>query len=162
MEIINRYITFVTFIPWLLIFTTSIINNLNNKNWTQFSWKYFKQNFFKIFRLDTLILVIAFYYFASFDKEFVDKYLFAVICIYMFVNSFYEERKRLKKGFFKNNWLTLALISLIMLIPFLVYYIKNNLIFTYKIMLLYLFLEYIIIMMCSYISKIIFKLTIKK
>ncbi len=155
---LNKYITLVTFMPWILIFIFSSLNNLNNKNYTTLSWEYLRKNFFKIFRLDTLFLIMVFLYFASFHKDFVDKYLFAVMCIYLFVNSFYEKRNSLKKGFWKKNILNLLLLFLVMLIPFIVYFAKNNLVLTYKIMLIYLFLEYIIIIIISYLTKIIKKI----
>lgn len=155
---LDKYLTILTFIPWIFIFVISTFNNLNNKNYQNFSWKYLKKNFFKIFRLDTLVLIVAFGYFASFDKEFVDKYLFAVMCIYLCVNSFYEKKDSLKKNFFKNNVLNIFLLFLIMLIPFYIYFVKHDLDSTYKIMFLDLFLQYIIILGVSYITKFLKKI----
>ena len=155
---LEKYITILTFIPWILIIIVSMIYNLNNAHYQTFSLKYLSKNIFKIFRLDTLLLIICFWYFASFDREFVDKYLFAIMCLYLFVNFFYEKRNSLKKGFWKENIIPLSLLLIIILIPFVYYYHTNNLNFTYKIMLLYLFLEYIIILIVSYISKIIKKI----
>lgn len=159
---IDKYIVLITFIPWLLFFIVSILNNLNNKDYKTFSLKYLKKNFFKIFRIDTLFLIIAFYYFSSFGKEFVDKYLFAVMCLYLFMNSFYEKKEKIKKDFFKKNFLNLVLLFIIMLIPFTVYFIKQKLVLTYKIMLLYLYFEYIMILLVNYISKFIFKVLKRK
>lgn len=159
---IDKYIVLITFIPWLLFFIVSILNNLNNKDYKTFSLKYLKKNFFKIFRIDTLFLIIAFYYFSSFGKEFVDKYLFAVMCLYLFMNSFYEKKEKIKKDFFKKNFLNLVLLFIVMLIPFTVYFIKQKLVLTYKIMLLYLYFEYIMILLVNYISKFIFKVLKRK
>ena len=92
MEVINKYITLVTFVPWIFIYIKSIIDNLKKDNYKKFSFKYLRKNFFKVFRLDILLIVIVFFYFSSFKVGFVDKYLFAVMCLYMFVNSFYEEK----------------------------------------------------------------------
>ena len=89
---INKYIILVTFIPWILIVFVSVLSNLNNENYQKFSFKYLGKNFFKIFRLDTLLLILCFWYFASFHKTFVDKYLFSIMCLYLFVNFFYEKR----------------------------------------------------------------------
>lgn len=159
---IDKYIVLITFIPWLLFFIVSILNNLNNKDYKTFSLKYLKKNFFKIFRIDTLFLIIAFYYFSSFGKEFVDKYLFAVMCLYLFMNSFYEKKEKIKKDFFKKNFLNLVLLFIVMLIPFTVYFVKQRLVLTYKIMLLYLYFEYIMILLVNYISKFIFKVLKRK
>lgn len=155
---IEKYITIVTFIPWILIIIVSLINHLNNENYQQFSLSYLRKNIFKIFRLDTLLLIVCFWYFASFDREFVDKYLFAMICLYLFVNFFYEKKNSFQKNFWKKNGIQLILLLILIIIPFIYYYNTNNLIFTYKIMLLYLFLEYIIILLVSYIAKLFKKI----
>ncbi len=148
---INNYINIITFIPWLLLFSISALNFFNNKE--TFNIKYLKKHFFKIFRLDTLFLIVVFFYFASFNKEFVLKYLFAVMCIYLFVNSFYENKPTLAKHFFKNNLINLLLILILILIPFIIYFITNNLELTYKIMLIYYFLEYLISIIIKFITK---------
>lgn len=151
---INKYITLLTFIPWILFFIISVFRNLNNKEYRKFNGKYLKKNFFKIFRLDLLFLILVFFYFASFEKDFVDKYLFMVMNLYLCVNSIYEKKYKITKQFFKDNGLELILLLIIMLIPFGFYIFKNNLVLTYKIMLVYLFLEYIIIILVSYLGKI--------
>ena len=159
---IEKYIIIVTFIPWILIAIVSTISNLNNEHYCTFSLKYLGKNIFKIFRLDTLLLILCFWYFASFHKTFVDKYLFSIMCLYLFVNFFYEKRNPLKKNFFKENIIQIILLLFITIIPFIYYYKTNNLNITYKIMLLYLYLEYIIILIVSYITKLIKKLFNKK
>ena len=154
---IEKYITWITFIPWILIIIVSLVNNLNNEHYQKFSLKYLGKNIFKIFRLDTLLLIIFFWYFASFDREFVDKYLFAIMCLYLFVNFFYEKKNHIKKHFWKENIIQLILLLIVIVIPFIYYHQTNNLNITYKIMLLYLFLEYIIILIVSIIARIIKK-----
>lgn len=158
---INKYITYLTFVPWIFIYIVSVVRNLNNKQYQRFSWNYFKKNIFRIFRIDTLFLIIVFFYFASFGMEFVNKYLFAVICLYLCVNSFYEKNKSLEKNFGQKYLAELILLFIFMLIPFGLYYIKHDLAFTYKFMLISLFLEYILILLVSTIVKL-FKKIIKK
>ena len=159
----NKYLVFITFIPWLIIFIISILNNLNNDSYKKFSFKYLTKNFFKIFRIDLLFLIIMFYYFTSFNLDFVSMYLFAVMNIYLCVNSFYEHKKKLKDNFFKTNLISLILLSFITLIPFLIYYFHKDLVLAYRIMLLYLFLEYIIIIVISFLARLITKvLKLKK
>lgn len=159
---IEKYITIVTFIPWILIIVVSLVNHLNNENYQKFSLSYLKKNIFKIFRLDTLLLIVCYWYFASFDREFVDKYLFAMICLYLFVNFFYEKKNSFQKNFWKNNIIQLLLLLILISIPFIYYHNTNNLNLTYKIMLLYLFLEYIIILIVSYIAKLFKKIFKRK
>ena len=147
---IEKYIIIVTFIPWILIAIVSTISNLNNEHYCTFSLKYLGKNIFKIFRLDTLLLILCFWYFASFGLEFVDKYLFAIMCLYLFVNFFYEKKNSLKKGFFQAHIMELIILLLVISIPFIYYH--------YKLMLLYLFFEYIIILIISLIAKFIKKI----
>ena len=151
---INEYITILTFIPWIILFIIVSLTNLNNDNYQKFSLKYLKKNFFKIFRIDLLFLIIVFYYFASFNKDFVDKYLFTAMLIYLCVNSFYEKKSKLKKSFFKKNILRLVLLFIVMMIPFIIYFINKNLVLTYKIMLLYLFFNSVIIILINYVNKL--------
>ena len=158
---LEKYVTLITFIPWILIIIVSMLNNLNNENYQKFSLKYLGRNIFRIFRLDTLLLIICFWYFASFNKEFVDKYLFAIMCLYLFVSFFYENRAFFKKNFWKDNFIQIILLIIINSIPFIYYSQTNNLIVTYKIMLLYLFFEYIIILIVSYIA-ILIKMIFRK
>ena len=159
---INKYVILITFVPWIIFYLISGINNLNNDNYKIFSVKYLKNNFFKIFRIDTLFLIIVFYYFSSFGKEFVDKYLFAVMVLYLLMNSFYEKKEKIKKDFLKENIINLILLLLVMIIPFSIYFIKHKLILTYKVMLFYLFFQYIIIIAVNYIAKLIKKIFKRK
>ena len=159
---IEKYIILITFIPWILIIVVSMISNLNNEHYRTFSLKYLGKNIFKIFRLDTLLLILCFWYFASFDREFVDKYLFAIMCLYLFVNFFYEKKNPIKKEFFKEHIIELILLIVMMAIPFIYYHNTDNLNFTYKLMLLYLFFEYIIILAVSLIATLIKKIGKRK
>ena len=154
---INNYIIFLTFIPWIIIFIISSLRNLNNDNYQKFNSQYLRKNFFKIFRLDTLFLIIVFYYFASYDKNFVNQYLFAVMNLYLCVNSIYEKKEKYQKNFLKNNIISIILLIIVLLTPFLIYFIKKDLVLTYKIMLIYLFLEYIIIIIINNISRLLKK-----
>lgn len=155
---IDKYIVLITFIPWVLFFLKSGIYNLNNSNYEKMSWKYLKNNFFKIFRIDTLFLIIAFYYFSSYGKDFVDKYLFAVMALYLLMNSFYDRKEKIKKGFVREKFINIILFLIVMIVPFFIYFGKHNLVLTYKIMLFYIFFQYIIIIAINYISKLIRKL----
>lgn len=159
---IDKFISFLTFIPWIAIFIISILRNLNDNNYREFSFKYLKNNFLGLFRLDTLFLIIIFFYFASFKKVFVDKYLFAAISLYLCVNSLYEKKSKRKKNFFKTNLFNLIILFIIMLVPFIIFISSNNLVLTYKIMLVYLILEYPIILIVCYLEKFKNKIFKKK
>ncbi len=153
----SKYIIFLTFIPWIIIFIVSSLRNINNPNYQKITFKYFTKNFFKIFRLDTLFLIIVFFYFASYDKEFVNQYLFAVMNIYLCVNSIYEKKEKYPKNFIKNNIFNIVILLLILITPFVIYFTKKDLVFTYKIMLIYLFLESLIIIIINKLLKLLKK-----
>ena len=142
---INELITYLTFIPWILVFIKNSLDILNSKD--NITFKYLRKNFFKIFRLDLLILIIVFFYFATFDKGFVHKYLFAIINLYLFVNSFYENKKALTKDLFKKKYLSIIITFVLMLIPIIYYIFKQNVIITYKIMFIYIYFESILILL---------------
>ena len=139
---INNIITYLTFIPWTLVFVKNSLDKIGVKD--KLTFKYLKENFFKIFRLDLLVLIVVFFYFATFDKGFVHKYLFAVMNLYLFINSFYENK--VNKYKIKNKYITLIMIFILMFMPIVYYMLSNNLILTYKIMLICLYLENIIIL----------------
>lgn len=145
---INNYITFLTFIPWIIIFIITSLKNLTK----ELSFKYLFKNFFKIFRFDTLFLIIVFFYFASFNKDFVNKYLFTVINIYLCVNSIYEPKPKFERGFFKKNILNLIILLLFLIAPPLLFLIFNNLLLSYIFMLLFLFFDYLFIFFISSLS----------
>ncbi len=138
---INEVINYLTFIPWILIFAKNCLDKLRSKD--KLTFKYLKKNFFKIFRLDLLLLIIIFYYFASFNKDFVHKYLFAIINLYLFVNSFYESKTNVKKNNLKKE---LILVLIMVIIPIGYYILSHNLLLTYKLMFIYLYFINIIIL----------------
>lgn len=144
MDIIDRYLTIITFIPWFLAYISSIIFNLNKECYRTLSIDNIKKNFWKIFRIDNLVLLICFFIFASFKKSFVNKYLFPVMCLYLFVNSFYEKTS-LEKNFFKKYFWELLILFILMFIPFGFYLVQQRFNIAYKIMLCTLFLEYFLI-----------------
>ena len=109
--------------------------------------------------MDILILIMAFFFFASYNQEFVDKYLFLVMTLYLLVNKlFYEEKEKLTLSFFKNNILELILLFIIILIPLFTYFIKHNLVLAYKMIFIALFFEYFLILIVRKITQWIKKI----
>lgn len=155
---INNFILILTFIPWIIYFLTLMIKNFTKKDYTKFSFKYLKKNIFQIFRLDILFLILIFYYFATFNLEFVIKYLFLIMVIYLLVNSYYEKKSKFKENFLKENILKIIFLFLITLIPFLIYLKTHNLVLTYMLMFLYLFFNYFITIIISFFTNKIKKL----
>ncbi len=147
----NKLIILGTFIPWLIIYIRNLFKILNTG---EFSFSYFKKHFLDIFRLDQLFLVIVFFYFASFNKEFVSIYLFLVMNLYLCVNLLYEKKLELSKSFYKDNLFVLIGLGIVSLIPFIIYFIKGNAVLTYRIMFLYLFFDYVIVVIIRLICKL--------
>lgn len=152
MEVISFYIALLSFIPWIPLYIITFIIALNRSD-KNFSWTYFKHHMLEVFRLDWLILIIFFFFFAAFKQQFVSEYLFPVICLYLFVNSFYEKKDKLQKDFIKKNLGELVILFIIMLIPFIIYFIFGKLSLTYKIMLVMIFLEYFLVGIVKNITK---------
>jgi len=153
MDVINFYLTLLTFLPWIFIYLIRVVRYLNNPNYHSFSWNYIEHHFFDIFRMDTLVIILFFFFFASFKLEFVNKYLFPVMCLYLCANSFYEVKEKRKKGFFKENLGNIILLILFMMFPIMVFVLFGKLGLTYKIMLFYLFfLYFLIILACGIIN----------
>ena len=149
---INKIIIFLTFIPWIVIYLKYCLSKLSDNN--KLSIKYLKSNIFKIFRLDLLVLIIIFFYYASFNKGFVNEYLFAVFNIYLFVNSFYENHN-IKKGMLKKEIFPLIIMLILMIIPIIYYIFSKNLILTYKVMFIYLFLENIVVLIFKNVKRLV-------
>lgn len=152
MEVISFYIALLSFIPWIPLYIITFIIALNRSD-KNFSWTYFKHHMLEVFRLDWLILIIFFFFFAAFKQQFVSEYLFPVICLYLIVNSFYEKKDKLQKDFIKKNLGELIILFIIMLIPFIIYFIFGKLSLTYKIMLVMIFLEYFLVGIVKNITK---------
>ena len=152
---INNFILILTFIPWIIYFLTLMIKNFTKKDYTKFSFKYLKKN--KAIKYLALWPLI-FYYFATFNLEFVIKYLFLIMVIYLLVNSYYEKKSKFKENFLKENILKIIFLFLITLIPFLIYLKTHNLVLTYMLMFLYLFFNYFITIIISFFTNKIKKL----
>ena len=78
--------------------------------------------------------------------------------IYLCVNSIYEKKAKYSENFLKNNIFNFIILIIILTTPFIFYFIRKDLVVTYKIMLIYLFIEPLIIILINYISKLLKKI----
>lgn len=159
-------IIYLTFIPWILYYSSiskNAIKDLKNKK-LGFYW--FKKNFFNIFHFENLILYGIFIFFATYYQSsnqiwLVDILLFSAINLYLFINCYYDKNRSTNK--LVVNDLSIILIALIIsLIPFVYYMSTKNYLATYYILFCFSFFNYIIVLISSLINKFIIKLIIRK
>jgi hypothetical protein len=115
----TNFIIYLSIIPWLFYYSISIYKTLIDLD---------KYSVFYLFRFDSIILILIFAYFVSFNKSFVIEMLFATINLYLFINRLYEKNMthpRLKKVILDNKLLLLFIyIFTFILIFFLEKYLK--------------------------------------
>jgi hypothetical protein len=115
----TNFIIYLSIIPWLFYYSISIYKTLIDLD---------KYSVFYLFRFDSIILILIFAYFVSFNKTFVIEMLFATINLYLFINRLYEKNMthpRLKKVILDNKLLLLFIYILtFILIFFLEKYLK--------------------------------------
>ncbi len=151
---INKIIIYLTFGPWLLFFGRLIKMALKETKNKKLDYVWFKKHFSTIMHFDIIILILLFIYFAIYNDTFVDKMLFSVMNLYLFVNTFYDKRNISNKSLDKKDILPGLIIFLISLIPFLLYNFKIiNLVTTYIILFIYAALAYILVILIRKIVK---------
>lgn len=143
-------------IAWTLCFTKEVLFTLKNTNSKESYFKDFKTNAFKLIRFDKLLLIAIFIYYVNFNKDFVTSLVFTVICLYFFINKFYEKSKKEKfLKTLKKNWLTIIITYVIALIPFIYLMVSKNYDNTSIALLFYIFFGYFIIGIAAKISSIL-------
>ena len=143
---------YITLLPWLLFFSIYTLNayiEIYERNKTKLK-TWFHKNFWKMFRLDILLLIIIFIFFLKYKNNTVNIMLFFMINLYLFINSLYDivPNKNTKK-IIKQLLISFLLV---VLIPFLFYYFTKNFVFTCLIMFAYTFFAYIIVILLKKIS----------
>ena len=144
----NKIINYITFIPWVLFFGKLIkmaLKETKNKN---LNFKWFKSHFSTIIHFDIIILILLFIYFASFEDTLVDRMLFSVMNLYLFVNTFYDKRNISNKSLDKKDIIPSIIIILLSLIPFILYEFKIIRVATvYLILFIYTVVAYILVIL---------------
>lgn len=151
----TKFIILLTFVPWFLYFASlckSSIKDLNNNKIT-FTWV--KNNIFKIFHFETLILIGIFvffsiYYYKASQIWLVKVLLFSSINLYLFFNRYYDKNNTdYKIG--NKDITTILIILFIILLTMIFYLITDRYTITYFILFGYSFFNYSVV----FISKLI-------
>lgn len=145
----TKLIIYLTFVPWFLYFIVLCKNALKVLKENKMSKIWLKENIFKIFRFDNIILFAIFFYFSAYHHEanqilLVDTMLFSAINLYLFINTYYDKNKNNNK-IDQNDISTILILLLITLIPFIYYTSTNNYVITYYILFAYGFFNYLIV-----------------
>lgn len=158
----TKFIVLITFIPWFLYFASlckSAIQDLNNSKIT-FTW--IKNNIFKIFHFENLILIGIFVYFSfNYYKAnqiwLVEVLLFSSINLYLFFNRYYDKNNT--EYSIGNKDITTILIILFLVLLTIIYYLTTNqYTITYYILFIYSFFNYIVVFISKLINDLIYKL----
>ena len=145
-------------LAWILCFAYEVIYTLKNNNSQESYFKDFKKKALQIIRLDKLFLISILIIYIRFKKDFVTSLRFTVICLYMYINKLYEKSKKEKLlKTITKNWLTLIIVVMIAVIPFIYFVVSKKLENTYIILLIYIFINYFIVGIASIASGYITK-----
>ena len=155
-------IIYLTFIPWILFYSSAVKNSIMYLKNIEFNFYWLKNNIFKAFHFKDLILYgILFYFTSSYYKSsqiwLVSILLFTMINLYLFINSFYDKHRSNEKITSKDLSLIIV-ISLISLIPIIFYVFTRKYIVTYYILLAFNFLNFIIVALSKMIIKFLTKI----
>ena len=154
-SMINKIIIYITFIPWILFYSKLIHTALKETKYKKINFSWLKKHFNNIIHFDILILIVLFYYFSKYDDYIVDKMLFSVINLYLFVNSYYDKRNISKNKLNKEDLIPIIIIVLISIIPFILYEMNENLLSIYQTLFIYSLFAYILVLIIRLIiSKI--------
>lgn len=135
---------YLTLIPWFLffIFYSYYIYLEISAQKTYNYRKWIDENFWKIFRFDTLFLIAIFIFFIRYKNNFVNLMLFFAINLYLLINILYELPKKEK---FKIPLTTLISFLIILFIPLIIYFLTKSFVITTLVMFGYTFFAYIIV-----------------
>lgn len=158
----ERAIIYITFIPWFLHYSFSIINSLKLTKSMKFNFTWLKKNFGKIFHIEEILLIAIFVYLSGYGNQtfsnIVHQMLFSVMNLYLFVNSFYDKRTITENKIGLSDLKEIIILVFITTIPFIYFIRTNNMLNTYYIMFCYGFLNFIFVLISRLISFIIGKI----
>lgn len=159
----EKMVVYMTFIPWMLYFmknSFTIMKELKEAKKMGYA-HWFKKNFYRIFRMDTLLLLALFFYFARYNTAIVNKLLFTVIHLYMWVNTFYDNKES-KERFEKSDMIPSIFLLLCMVIPIIWFEKALTQVEAYKLMCIFTFFTFVFVVLAKLLSVPITNLWKKK
>lgn len=156
-----RLIVYLTFIPWLLYFSSLCKNAIKDLKENDITKDWIKHNILKIFHFENLILFAIFFYFTTYYYRanqiwLVEILLFSAINLYLFFNRYYDKNRSENKIGTKDIS-TVLILLLLTLIPMIYYVSTHNAKITYYIFFAYSFFNYIIVYIATTINNLIIK-----
>lgn len=161
----HKFIVYLTFIPWLLYFSSVCKNAIKDLKENKMTKEWIKKNIFKIFHFENIILFLIFVYFSVNYHDanqiwLVDVLLFSAINLYLFFNRYYDKNNSQNK-IGTGDISTILIILLLICIPVLYFAGKNNHVITYYILFGYSFFNYFIVFVAMQLNEQIIKLVKK-
>lgn len=158
----RNFLVYLTFIPWLLYFSSACKNSIKHLKDNKLTKEWLKKNIFQIFHFENIILIAIFVYFSVFYHDanqvwLANVLLFSAINLYLFFNSYYEKDK-FKSKITTNDTSTILIIILLAIIPFIYYVGRKNEAMTYYILFAYSFFNYFIVYIAMNINKLLIKI----
>ena len=158
----SKFIVLLTFIPWFLYFASLCKSAIYNLNENKITWNWIKDNIFKIFHFENLILIGLFVYFSIYHYKanqifLVEILLFTSINLYLFINRYYD-KTNMEYQIGNKDITTILIILFITLIPIIFFLTTNREVITYFILFGYSFFNYIIVFISKLINNIIYKI----
>lgn len=162
----KNFFVYLSFIPWFLYYVSMCKNAMKDIKKSDVNFKWFGKSFFRIFRLDNIILFAIYLFFSFVNTDasqlwLVKLLLFSGINLYLYINSFYDKNK-IREKIKTDDISTVFIILFLSLIPIIYFISTKNHTITYYIMFGFSFFNYFI----AFISKIIndwsFKLVVSR
>lgn len=154
----NKIISYITFIPWVLYYSKSIINGIKSTKDVKSIKIWYKKNKGRLIPFESLLIIAVYVYFSLHNNTAVIKLLFAVINLYFFINTFYDSRVDNNKKLTTMDISPILIAIILSFAPF-IYFIKtNNLRITYYILYGYSFFSYLVVVLSRLIDKFLNKL----
>ena len=146
----KKIVFYLTLLPWFLYFSKISKNNLKSIRKAKINFEWIKNNFFKIFRFDNLILIGVFVFFAKFYPDasqiwLVKTLLFSIINLYLFINTYYEKEKN-PSHIVTDDVSTLLIILIISILPVIYYIATGHYTITYYVLFGYNFFSFFIVL----------------
>lgn len=153
----SKLFVYLSFIPWLIYFSSICNNAIKDLKKNKINKTWLKNNIFKIFHFQNIILFGIFVYFSIYYYKakqiwLVEILLFAAINLYLYINHYYDKNNS-DEQLSSSDLPTILIILLLVMIPIIFYISTKNRLVTYFILFGYSFFNYLIVYVAAFIHK---------